>query len=291
VTERRKRCLVTGASQGLGFETTRGLCRLGFEVIMVCRDRARGEDAVRRIDAEKLAGTVSLIICDLESQAAVRAAMTEFKTRYDRLDVLVNNAGAINNKRFVTPDGLERTFAVNHLAYFLITHLLMEPLLASGDARIVNVASAAHRGGWINFDDLQRERFYQGFLAYCASKLCNILFTYELARRLEGKPITANCLHPGTVASNFGRNNRDYFGLGERLLAPFFINSERGARTSIYLASSAEVAGVSGRYFARCKPTRSSGRSYDVDAARRLWEVSESLTGISATASAAAPTR
>jgi len=273
-----KVCIVTGASAGIGKETVIGLARLGATIIMLCRDRDRGEAARREIKPKKSGNEkIELMICDLGSQNSIRQFASEFKHRHDRLDVLINNAGVLLRERSLTEDGIETTFAINHLGYFLLTNLLLDLLKQSAPSRIVNVASAAHKYGklniaaWVTGDD------YSAFGAYANSKLANVLFTYELARRLEGTNVTANCLHPGAVGTNLFR------GLPKLLraaIALVTIGPERGARTSIYLASSPEVEGVSGKYFARRQPESSSPASYDEQAARRLWEVSEELTKI-----------
>lgn len=279
---RGKVCLVTGSSSGIGKETALGLARLGATVVMVCRDRARGEAARYEIASAGGGATVDLLLADLSSQAAIHSLAEELTSRYPRIDVLVNNAGALNTARRLTDDGIEMTFAVNHLAYFLLTNLLLDTLKASAPARIVNVASDSHTNAHINFDDLQGARRYRGMQAYGQSKLANILFTYELARRLQGSGVTANCLHPGVVATGFGHNNGRLISLGFRLIAPFVTKPDEGAKTSIYLASSPQVDGVSGKYFVKCKETRSSAASYDEAAARRLWDLSAELTHLDA---------
>jgi NAD(P)-dependent dehydrogenase (short-subunit alcohol dehydrogenase family) len=275
-----KVCVVTGASRGIGLETALGLVTLGATVVAVARDPSRGAAAVADIMARSGSGDVHLMVSDLSSQTAIRQLAQELMDRYERIQVLVNNAGAVNMERSVTVDGIETTFAVNHLAYFLLTELLLPRLKASAPARIVNVSSDAHRGGRIRFDDLQGKRHYGGWSAYSQSKLANILFTYELARRLKGTGVTVNCLHPGTVATGFGKNNRGWLKWGVTVAAPFFTKADRGAQTSIYLASSPEVEGISGEYFSRCKAVRSSAASYDEAAARRLWDISAEMTGL-----------
>jgi NAD(P)-dependent dehydrogenase (short-subunit alcohol dehydrogenase family) len=270
--------MVTGASSGIGKMTAVGLARLGASVIAVCRDQGRGEAAVREIEGAGGGGEVSLMLCDLSSQRSIRAFAAEFKAKHQRLHVLVNNAGLILGQRTVTEDGLEGTFALNHLGYFLLTDLLLDVLKASAPARIVSVASEAQRMGHLDFDDLQAERSYGALRAYGQSKLANIVFTYELARRLEGTGVTANVLHPGAVASNFGETARGPLRLLVKMLRPFMLSSERGADTAIWLASSPEVEGVSGKYFTKRKAISSSMESYDPEVARLLWEASERLT-------------
>jgi NAD(P)-dependent dehydrogenase (short-subunit alcohol dehydrogenase family) len=222
------------------------------------------------------------MLADLSSQEQIRRLADDFKAAYPRLDVLINNAGVFRSERITTADGIEMTFAVNHLAYFLLTNLLLDVLKASAPSRIVNVSSGAQSNGTIDFDDLQGEKGYKGTKAYSQSKLANVLFTYELARRLEGTGVTANCLHPGAVRTNFGSGSSGVFGFMVRALRPFIISPEKGAETSIYLASSPEVEGVSGRYFVKKAEARSSDVSYDERLARRLWKVSAELTNLPA---------
>lgn len=271
--------MVTGANAGIGKVAAQELARQGATVIMVCRSLERGQTAQAEIKAASGNERVDLLTADLSVQADIHQLAAEFKQKYARLDVLVNNAGAIFDKRQETADGLELTFALNHLGYFLLTNLLLDVLKASAPARIVNVSSGAHHRSRINFDDLQREKGYNGFEVYSQSKLANVLFTYELARKLEGSGVTANALHPGFVNSNFGnsmgRVAAFLVGITSRL---FGISPEKGAETIIYLASSPEVAGVTGKYFVKKKATRSAKESYDDAVARRLWQVSEALT-------------
>ncbi len=275
-------CLVTGASSGIGRETALGLARLGVTLVIQGRDPDRSASALAEVRAASSGGSVELITADLSSLAEVRRLADEVQQRHDRLDVLVNNAGVFRMGRELTADGLEYTFALNHLAYFLLTTLLLERLTASAPARIVNVSSAAHRRARINFDDLMGEERYRGGAAYGQSKLANILFTVELARRLEGSGVTANSLHPGFVASNFGSGNNT--GLGRamrvaiRLLRPFARSPQRGAESSIYLASSQEAEGVTGRYFIDSREAQPSAAARDAAVAERLWTVSERLT-------------
>jgi NAD(P)-dependent dehydrogenase (short-subunit alcohol dehydrogenase family) len=279
-----KVCVITGATSGIGEVTAARLAADGARTILVARGRDKGERVVHAIEAN--GGKAELVVADLASFADVRRAAKEILATCPRLDVLVNNAGAIFMNRTLTADGLESTFAVNHLAPFLLTNLLLARLRESAPARIVNVASRAHRGGRIDFDDLERKRSYKGLNAYAQSKLCNILFTYELARRLEGSRVTANCLHPGVIASGFGKNQPGLFELGVRLVAPLLTSAEKGARTSLYLAESKDVEGVTGKYFdSDTREVRSSSVSYDVAAQKRLWDVSEKMVGLAAASS------
>jgi len=270
-------CLITGATSGIGRATTLALASRGAELVLLCRDRAKGEETAAAARAAG-AAKVDLLIADLSRQSEVRRAAAEFLASGRPLHVLINNAGVVNLQRTLTPDGLEATFAVNHLAYFLLTTLLLDRLRASAPARIINVASDAHKfGGPLNFDDLQNGRTYSFMRVYGQSKLANILFTAELARRLEGSGVTANSLHPGGVSTGLGSNNGAWSRGVIALLRPFLRSPDRGAETSVYLATSPAVADVSGRYFAKSREKRPSAAAQDMDAARRLWAASETL--------------
>jgi retinol dehydrogenase 14 len=278
-----KVCLITGATSGIGKATAMGLASMGASVVMVGRDRGRGEAALAEIKEKSANVSVHLLLANLSSQEEVRRLADEFKEAYPRLDVLINNAGVFRSERTTTPDGLETTFAVNHLAHFLLTDLLLDVLKASAPSRIVNVSSGDHSNGTIDFDDLQGEKGYKGAKAYSQSKLANVLFTYELAWRLEGTGVSANCLHPGAgIRTNFGSGVSGVLGFTVRALKPLMKSPEKGAETSIYLASSPEVEGLSSRYFAKKAGARSSVVSHDERLARRLWEVSEDLTNLPA---------
>jgi NAD(P)-dependent dehydrogenase (short-subunit alcohol dehydrogenase family) len=269
---------VTGASAGIGRATARELARRGAHLVLVCRDRGRGEEARAEIAGAGRGAPVDLLLADLGSQAEIRRLAAELLAAYPRIDVLVNNAGVVNLRHATTVDGIETVFAVNHLAYFLLTNLLLARLQASAPARIVNVASDAHGWGRMNWDDLGWQRGYKPMRVYGQSKLANILFTYELARRLAGTGVTVNCLHPGAVATRLGRNNGRIATVITRLLAPFFRTPENGAATSVFLATDPAVGAVTGRYFVDAKEARSSQASYDEAAARRLWDVSAAMT-------------
>jgi NAD(P)-dependent dehydrogenase (short-subunit alcohol dehydrogenase family) len=275
-----KICVVTGTTSGIGKETAVALGRAGARVAIVCRTQDRGERALAEI-RRRSGGDVALFVADLASQRAIRVLAARLSAALPRIDVLVNNAGLILDRRVLTEDGLETTFAVNHIGYFLLTQLLEPKLLAGAPARVVNVASRAHQSGTLRFDDLMGARGYDGWSAYVQSKLANIVFTYELARRLAGSGVTANCLHPGVIASNFGNAGPLMIRLGVRLGRPFMKGPARGADTSIYLASSPEVEGVSGKYFVNRRQARSNDESYDAAVATRLWKVSEELTAAS----------
>jgi retinol dehydrogenase-14 len=271
-----KVCLVTGANSGIGKSTAHALGKLGATVVMVCRDRKRAEAVRYGIAAATGNQNVELMICDLSSQADIRRFAAELIDAHEHLDVLINNAGVVLRQRSLTADGIESTFAVNHLGYFLLTHLLLDLLKKSAPARVVNVSSAAHAYGKLDFYNLQGEKKYGGFSAYANSKLANVLFTYELARRLDGTGVTANCLHPGGVATGLFRNLPKPI---EALIKLVTISPDKGAETSVYLASSPEVEGVTGKYFAKKRETRTSNESYNEGVARRLWEVSAEMTG------------
>ena len=277
-----KTVLVTGATGGIGKATAVGLARLGARVGITGRDIARAEAAAADIRATSNNAAVDAFAADLSSQTEVRRLAREVLDLYPRLDVLVNNVGGFWTHRHVTADGLEHTFALNHLAPFLLTKLLLDRLKASAPARIVTVSSGAHTAGRIDFDDLQAERKYSGQRAYNASKLANVMFTYELARRLQGSGVTATVLHPGVVSTAFGAEDQAaFFTILSPLIRPFMKTTAQGAATSIYLASSAQVEGLTGQYFANSKPKNSSKSSYDDDASRHLWQVSANLVGLS----------
>ena len=275
-----KTVLVTGASGGIGRAAAVGLGALGAHLAITGRDREHIEGAAREIRAIG-GGPVEMFIGDLSSQSEVRRLADEVLQSLPRLDVLVNNVGGYWDTRHVTADGLEHTFALNHLAPFLLTNLLLDRLTRSAPARVVVVSSNAEALGQIDFDDLQGERSYSGARAYNQSKLANVLFTYELARRLQGTSITANALHPGVVSTSFGAEDpRRIQRLLIPFLRPFMKSPAKGAATSIHLASDPELEQVTGRYFANGKPKRSSKRSYDEAVAARLWHVSADLVGV-----------
>jgi len=279
-------CLVTGATSGIGLETAVGLARAGAHVLIVGRDATRGEAARAEIVRRGGSDRALLLRADLASLKEIRRLADEVRARCPALHVLVNNAGVVNLTRQQSEDGFEATFAVNHLAYFALTHHLLDLLKASAPARIVNVASDAHRFGSVDWDDLQSERRYRGLpivaamRVYGTSKLLNILFTQELARRLEGSGVTANCLHPGAVSTRLGKNNGSASRIITSLLRPFMLSPAEGARTSLYLASSPDVSELSGRYFAQMREARCSRAARDPDGARRLWALSAELAGL-----------
>ncbi len=274
-----KTVLVTGGTNGIGLVTARELSRLGGKVTIIGRNANKCSRVAAAI-SEDTGYPVDFIVADLSTLAGVSHAAAEYKQKYTRLDVLVNNAGAVFFQRKLTSDGFERTFALNHLNYFLLTNLLLNLLKASAPARIVNVSSGAHTGAEsMDFDNLQGEKRFAGMAAYSQSKLANLLFTYELSRRLKGSGVTVNALHPGYVDTGFAQNNGPFFRVGAKLSGRIFGRTpQEGAATSIYLASSPQVEGISGQYFIDCKPAESSPASHDMAAAERLWQVSLELT-------------
>ena len=273
-----KVCMVTGATAGIGIVTAKALAQQGATVIVAGRNKEKSVSTVDQIRKETGNHDVEYILADLSVQKEVRKLSDDFKSKFKRLDILVNNAGAVFDKRFETADGLEMTFALNHLSYFLLTDLLLDTIKASVPSRIINVSSDAHKGAKINFDDIQGKKKYGAMRAYGQSKLANILFTYELARKLEGSGVTSNALNPGFVASSFGSNMSGAFRLILRFLQLFAMSSENGAETSIYLATSPNVANINGKYFVKKKEVRTSVESYDKNVGEKLWEVSEELT-------------
>lgn len=273
--------LVTGANSGLGKAASLALAEQGARVIMLCRDAGRGEKALEEIRRKAANADIELAVCDLASFDSIEAFSERFLKTHSRLDVLINNAGVLKPRREETKDGFERHFGVNHLGHFLLTNRLLPLLLKSAKARIVVVSSSAHRSGRICFDDLNLTRGYNVWRGYSQSKLANVLFTYELARRLSGTGVTVNCLDPGIVGTDIVVNRETGFGvILARLHKLLFMTPEKGAETIVYLALSPEVEDVTGGFFIRKKAVHSCPRSYDEDAALRLWNISERLTGL-----------
>lgn len=277
---RGKTCLITGGTSGIGLVTACELARLGAEVVITARTQEKLSRSIEILRSQSGNDRVSGLVADLSAQDEVRSLAAQFMSQYDRLDVLVNNAGAIYFRRYLSVDGIEMNFAGNHLAYFLLTNLLLEKIISSSPSRIINVSSSSHQGQVIDFNDLECQKNYQFMQAYGRSKLANILFTYELARRLEGSEVTANALHPGLVGTNIAGNNGWLLRFFLPLWRIWAMDPERGAETSIYLASSLEVEGVSGKYFYQKKSIPSSGYTHDQQVAERLWDVSAEMTGL-----------
>ncbi|HZS37120.1 MAG TPA: SDR family oxidoreductase [Polyangia bacterium] len=276
-----KTALVTGANSGIGLEACVKLARLGAEVVMVARDEQKGAAAVADVKQRGGSENVSLMLCDFSSQAAIRKLAADYRARHARLDILINNAGSVSDKRRVTVDGLEQTFAVNHLGYFLLTNLLVDLLEKSAPARVVNVASVGHRQGDLDFDNLQYEKGGYGIMkAYGRSKLANVLFTTELARRLAGKGVIVNCLHPGAVATSIWSHAPSYARPILALAKLFMITSEEGGGRIVYLATSPEVEGQSGGYYDKNRKVAPSAQAQDAALAKKLWDVSAKLVAL-----------
>ena len=277
-----KICMITGANSGIGKLTTLGLAETGARVVMVCRDAVKGEAALSEIVSKTGNENVELMVADLGSQQSIRDLVGHFRTKHDQLHLLINNAAIIPVKRQVTEDGYEAQFGVNHLGPFLLTNLLLDVLKASAPSRIVNVASTVHYNASMNFDDLQSEESYGVMKAYGQSKLANILFTYELARKLEGTGVTVNCLHPGVVRTRIMRDVPFFLKPIVAVAGLAMLSPEKGAKTSIYVATSPDVEGVTGKYFDKCAERSSSSESRDEEKAKRLWDLSAEMTGVGA---------
>jgi retinol dehydrogenase 14 len=275
-----KACLITGGNSGIGKATALGLARLGANVVIVSRSKEKGEAALAEIIANSGNRNVELMLADMSSQDSIRRLASDFKVGHEKLHLLVNNAGVYLTRRSTTVDGLESTFATNHLGPFLLTNLLLDLLKTSAPSRIVNVTSDAHNGAQVNFEDLQGKKRFSGWQAYGQSKLAMILFTHELAKKLDGTGVTVNSAHPGVVRTNFANNN-GLVTFGFRLLRPFFISPETAAKRVLYVATSPDLEGVTGKYFTKMHEAKSSQESYDNDSAKRLWEISEQLTKLS----------
>ncbi|HJL74556.1 MAG TPA: SDR family oxidoreductase [Candidatus Marinimicrobia bacterium] len=273
-----KVCIITGATDGIGKEVALNLAKMGFTLGLVGRNAKKISATESEIKATADNENITFFNADLSSMDQVRQLALEIQAKYNRIDVLLNNAGAYFTDYGKTDEGFENTFALNHLSYFLFTDLLLDTIKVSPQSRIVNVASNAHLNTNLDFENLQGFNGYKGWPAYCKSKLCNVMFTYELARRLEGSGTTANCLHPGFVHTNFGNNNKTSVRMSlTAAKALGAINVKKGAQTSIYLASSAEVDGVSGQYFSKCRPKTSSPQSQVLVDQQRLWSITEQL--------------
>lgn len=276
-----KKCVITGANSGIGYQTALALAKEKFELLLICRTEGKANKAKEEIINQSGNDKIAIISADLSSQKQIEAAARKIKDNWNSVDVLINNAGTWISKRTVTEDGVEKQLAVNHLAYFSLTHHLLPLLIKSGDGRIVNVASDAHFHGRLYLDDINLTQNYNGLRAHMQTKLANVLFTYELSRKLSDTPVTANAVQPGLVRTNIGHKHT--IGLHSfiwwlRKMAG--VQPEEGAQTSVYLASSNEVKGISGKYWDKCQPKPSSKLSYDEELAKRLWDKSLELTGI-----------
>ncbi|TFF95380.1 MAG: SDR family oxidoreductase [Promethearchaeota archaeon] len=281
---RGKNVMITGANSGIGKQTGIDLAKMGATIIMIARNKERAFAALEEIKEASKSEKIDLFIADLSDQDSIRSMVKNFKKNYKKLDVLINNAGIMLTKRRSTKEGYEMTLATNHLGHFLLTSLLLQTLIKSAPARIINVSSVAHKFGNLDFDDLQLEENFNGLLAYGNSKLANIMFTYALARHLEGTGVTVNALHPGTVKTNFGKRNESRWSrLFFKFLHLFFSDVKKGAKTSVYLASSPEIEEISGKYFVKSKLKKSSRASYDEEVQEKLWTISEKLTHTSYT--------
>ena len=277
---KNKLVLITGANSGIGKATAIKLATMGAHIVMLCRNKERGETARQDIIQTSGNKNIELILIDLADLSSVRKAAEDIKAKYDHIDVLINNAGGYFTERKTSKDGYECTFAMNHLGHFLLTNLLLDELKAAVNARLINLSSDIHKKGHINFDDLMTEKKYKGFGVYSHAKLANILFTNELARRLQHTNITVNTLHPGMVRTNFTANSDRLIKFLMTIMGRFLKSPEKGAETSVYLASSKDVAGISGKYFVNRKEKKSSPESYDEKVAKKLWKVSCELTGL-----------
>ncbi|PCJ82793.1 MAG: short-chain dehydrogenase [Flavobacteriales bacterium] len=277
-----KTCIITGANTGIGKATAKGLAEMGAKVVMVCRSEERGKAAQEEIKQQTGNENVDLLIGDLASFSSTRKLAAEINSGYEKIDVLINNAAVFYTDLTYSEDDIEMQFHVNHLGYFLLTNLLLDKIKASASARIINVSSRGHLQGNIHFDDLNLKNGYDGLKAYSQAKLANVLFTYELAKRLEETDVTANCLHPGGIATNLALNNSkgSIYNFIWRIVYPFLSSHENGAKTSVHLASSDKVKGITGKYFSKCRPVRSSRRSHNKELAEKLWQLSEKMVGL-----------
>lgn len=275
-----KTCIVTGANSGIGLETAMGLIEMGACVVLACRNMKAGQEAVNRIQDRTGFERTELMELDLGSQRSIRTFAERFSKAHDRLDILINNAAVIPKSRQETEDGLEMQFGVNHIGPFLLTHLLLDRLKAAAPSRIVNVSSMVHYNAELNFDDLQNTQGYKAFGVYKQSKLANVLFSYELARRLEGTGVTVNCLHPGVVRTGLMRNTPFFLKPFITVAGLFMIGPAKGAETSLYVATSPELEVVTGKYFRECRESRSAPPTHDEALAERLWDISAEMAGV-----------
>ncbi len=277
---KNKTVLITGANSGIGKATAMDLASKGAHIVMVCRNKEKAEIAKKEIIEKTKNNTIDIIIADISSLNDVRRAAKEFSQNHSKLDVLINNAGLIFGQRENSVDGIEATFATNHLGHFLLTHLLLDTIKNTAKARIIHLSSVAHTMAKPNWDDIENKKKYDFARVYAEAKLYTLMFSNELAKRLEGTGITSNAVHPGLVGSNFGKTSKNWYEYVIMLVQPFLISNEKGAETSIHLASSSEVENISGKYFAKKKITNPSSTSQDKESWKKLWEISEKMAGL-----------
>ena len=276
---KNKTVLITGANSGTGKWTSIELAKMGAHIVMLCRNKSRGENALKEIKLISGSNNIDLMICDLADIGSIIKFCDKFKAKYTKLDVLINNAGVILPKRELSKNGYELLFGVNHLGHFLLTNLLLDLLVKSEPSRIIVVSSGAHKIGRIHFNDINLENNWNMVKSYSQSKLANILFTYELSRRLVNTKVTVNALHPGTIKSNFAINRDTGFGKYiMKSLRPFFKTAKKASETAVYLASSMEVEGITGKYFVKSKISTSSSLSHEDEVAKKLWKISKEMT-------------
>jgi len=275
-----KTVLITGGNSGIGKATATELAAMGYQVVFVARNREKAEVVKKEIIASTKNENVDYILADLTSKKSVRECVGTFKKRYQKLDVLINNAGVCLPERRITVDGLEESFQINHLSHFMLSNMLLEELKKSDNPRIINVSSAGYSSGKFDPENLQSEKKFGSFSTYCDTKLLNILFSFELAERLKDTGITVNALHPGVVNTNFAHELKGIFNLMNKMFKPFLISPQKGATTSVYLASSDEVKNVTGKYFAKCKPVETKNENITPENRKILWEKSLELAGL-----------
>ncbi len=273
-----KVCIITGANSGIGKASARRLAKMGANVVMVCRDKVKGETAMAEVRSESGNSAVELMVADLSSLDSVRRLAAEFRQRFQSLHVLDNSAGVILGRCVLTVDGIESTFAIGYLSHFLLTNLLLDRLKTSAPSRVINVTSDAHFGGHVDFDSMRCEKPYRASRSYSQTKLAQVLFTYELARILKGTGVTVNCVHPGAVRTNWGSSGGRAFALMMKVVRPLLASPEKGADGPVYLASSPNVERVTGKFFSKTREAQSSKESYDQGIGERLWEISAEMT-------------
>jgi NAD(P)-dependent dehydrogenase (short-subunit alcohol dehydrogenase family) len=275
-----KTVLITGGTSGIGKATAIDLIKKGYQVIFTARNKEKADKTLKEIESYNLDGIVDYVVADLRSKKEVVEAVSKFKSKYQNIDILINNAGVTVPERRLTEDGMEETFQVNHLSHFIITNLLLDELMKSNQSRIINVSSGLYSNGKFEIDNLQSEKHFEPYRKYSDTKLMNILFTFELADRLKGTGITVNTLHPGVVRTNFGHELRGFSGAVTNAFSSFYLSPEKGALTSIYLATSDEVKDVTGKYFVKCKPVETYNSFITKENQKILWDKSVELAGL-----------